>query len=123
MRSLNLSKILELHEDARPVWRIVEATGTHEMEVRRAIRIYQRAIGRLTGNTNHVTESARTAAAEHYVAQMRGRWPDVIASELGISIELTYRCLARLKRLAPRSGGEQGAKTLDATRTRQSGPL
>jgi hypothetical protein len=128
MRSLKLSQVLEVHEDSRPVWRIVGATGTPEGDVRRMIRVYQRALDGLTGSSRHITESARTAVAEHYVALMsRDMGADCIAERVGISLELAYRCLARInrthKRLAPHSGGEQGAKTLNATLTRQSGPL
>jgi hypothetical protein len=39
--------------------------------------------------------------------------PNWIAERVGISLELTFRCLARINRthkmVAPRSGGEQGA--------------
>jgi len=121
MRSLHLAKILELHEDARPVWRIVEATDTPEAEVRRIIRVYQRALDDLTGRSLHITETARTRTAEHYVALMsRDMGPDWIAERVGISLELTFRCLARINRASKErrpARGEQGAKTSRDTYT------
>ena len=121
MRSLKLSQILELHEDARPVWRIVEATDVPEAEVRRIIRVYQRALDSLTGRSLHITESARTITAEYYVGLMsREMGPDWIAERVGISPELTFRCLARINRASKErrpAREEQGAKTSRDTYT------
>jgi hypothetical protein len=123
MRSLHLAKILELHEDARPVWRIVEATNVPDAEVRRMLRAYQNA---LAANYRRLKPDykSRTAVAEAYVLAFcnEGFGPDWVAERVGIPLKLAEKIMARIERRR-RSGGAAALKLSDATLTGQSGPL
>ena len=104
MRSLNLNQVMEMHEDARPVWRIVQATGTPEGEVRRIIRIYQDALDPHYG-LSHCEVRARAAVVEAYVDALGDyHGSEWIAGRLGITVNMAQKCMARIERRR-RSGG------------------
>jgi hypothetical protein len=105
MRSLKLARILEMHEDARPVWRIVEATDTPEAEVRRMLRAYQDALAANYGRLKP-DYRARTAVAEAYVIDFcgEGYGPDWVAERIGIPLKAAEKAMARIERRR-RSGG------------------
>lgn len=107
MRSINLSKILEMHEDARPVHRIVEATRTPEAEVRRIITAYQAAMSGLFG-LSHAEVRARAAVIEAYVAACGDEHgPEWVAARVGITVNMAQKCMARIERRR-RSGRTSG---------------
>jgi hypothetical protein len=115
MRSLKLSQILEMHEDARPVWRIVEATRVPEAEVRRMLRAYQDALAANFGRLKP-DYKARTAVAEAYVLAFcsDGYGPDWVAERVGIPLKLTEKIMARIERR--RRSGESSAVKNSGTR-------
>jgi hypothetical protein len=109
MRSLKLTQVMEMHEDARPVWRIVQATGTPEGEVRRIIRTYQDALDPHYG-LSHCEVRARAAVVEAYVAALGDHHrPEWLAGRLGITVNMAQKCLARIERRR-RSGGAAALK-------------
>jgi hypothetical protein len=110
MRSLHLAKILEMHEEARPVWRIVEATGTPEAEVRRVLRAYQDALAANYGRLKP-DYRARTAVAEAYVIDFcgDGYGPVWVAQRVGIPLKAAEKAMARIERRR-RSGGAAALK-------------
>lgn len=122
MRSLNLSTIIDLHEDALPVHRIVDATRMPESEVRRIITAYQAALDALW-HKPHAEYRARNVVVDAYV----GLWADQhdaewIARRLGITRHAAYRSVNRIERLKERRPARGGAGRWGLTQ-QQSSPL
>ena len=102
MRKYRIDDVIDMHEDAYPVVRICQATGTPENEVRRMISIYQAESDKMFRENirTHYEQTARRAVWRVYVN--RFHVPDDDAATTAAKLGITRNAVGRILRIRPR---------------------
>lgn len=110
MRKYRIDDVIDMHEDAWPVWRICQTTDTPENEVRRMISIYQAESDKMFRENirTHYEQTARRAVWRVYVNRFHVADDDaaITAATLGITANAVGRILrVKPRRRAPTNDG------------------